>query len=128
MSWSLTSVNGKSEIRLTQVGKLPFQPPLQRRMMGEVTFENIQDYLVKHFSEYLALEIEVRDLQKMVNVMWGEIVHRTGEMNLKNDWHGLDKRLREIEERMDGMENYLSNSLKRKETYVNKKTKGYNYE
>ena len=82
--------------------------------MDEVITENIQDYLVMHFGEYLALEIEVRDLQKMVNVMWGEIVYRTGEMNLKNDWHGLDKRLREIEERMDGMQNDLSNSLKRK--------------
>ena len=35
---------------------------------------------------------------------------------------------KQVIERMDGMENYLSNSLKRKETYVNKKTKGYKYE
>ena len=35
---------------------------------------------------------------------------------------------KQVIERMDGMENYLSNSLKRKEAYVNKKTKGYKYE
>jgi len=32
---------------------------------------------------------------------------------------------KQVIERMDGMENYLSNSLKRKETYLNKKANRY---
>ena len=34
---------------------------------------------------------------------------------------------KQVIERMDGMENYLSNSLKRKEDYVNKKANIYKY-
>ncbi len=87
--------------------------------MAEVTLEDIQNFLLAHFSEYMALECEVADLRNQVNILWGEIVYRTGELDLKDDWYGLDRRIRMLEEGEAGMRNFLSNSLKEKrEEYV----------
>jgi len=81
-------------------------------MAEEVSISDIRKHLIRHFYEYIELECRVRELEHTVYVLWGELVDRTGEMNLKNDWYGLDKRLRILEEGQDGMEKYLSSTLK----------------
>ena len=94
-------------------------------MMAGVTVEDVLDHQLKHFSEYMALECRVKGLEELVNLLWREIVYRTGEMNLKGDWYGLDRRLCMLEEGEEGMRNFLSNSLKEKKTI--KKTNIYKY-
>jgi len=92
-------------------------------MAEEVSISDIRKHLIRHFYEYIELECRVRELEHTVYVLWGELVDRTGEMNLKNDWYGLDKRLRMLEEGEDGRNKYLSSTLKEIETNANKRRK-----
>ncbi len=94
-------------------------------MSDEVTLDSIADYLLKHFNEYLVLEARIRELEDMVHLLWSEIVYRTGDMNMKGDWYGLDKRIRMLEEGEEGRNNYLSNTLKKKKEYIKPQSQGY---
>lgn len=90
-------------------------------MADEVSLEKVTNYLLKHFTEYCELEARVRELEDMVNTLWGELVNRTGEMDIKGDWYGLNKRLLMLEEGEEGRNNYLSNTLKQKSIPMQKK-------
>jgi len=94
-------------------------------MDDEVTLESITDYLFKHYTEFSELEARVREIEGMVHALWGELVHRTGEMDIKGDWYGLDKRMRMLEEGEEGRNNYLSNTLKQKKEYKKPQPQGY---
>ncbi len=92
-------------------------------MGDEVTLEKVTDYLLKHFTESCELESRVRELEDIVYTLWGELVDRTGGMDIKGDWYGLNKRLLMLEEGEEGRNSYLSNVLKQKKENI--KPQGY---
>ena len=94
-------------------------------MSDKVTLESITDYLLGHFNEHLVLEARIRELEDMVHLLWSEIVDRTGGMDIKGDWYGLNKRLLMLEEGEEGRNSYLSNVLKQKKEYIKPQLQGY---
>lgn len=70
------------------------------------------------------LALDVKDIREQVNIMWNELVHHNGGMNLQGDWYGLDKRLRMVEEELDGFRIHYTGTLKEIKT---KKSNRYKY-
>ena len=100
------------------------QKVIQRGYMaekeGKLSYEELVNILC-------VLALDVKDIRDQVNVMWNELIHHSGEMNLKGDWYGLDKRLRMVEEELDGVRIHYTDTLKGIKTN-DKKKRIYKYQ
>jgi len=69
------------------------------------------------------LVVNYKDVRDQVNALWNEVVHHSGEMNLKGDWYRLDKRLRETEEQLEGLMKHYTDTLNEMRANAKRKPK-----